>query len=370
MVCIDWYLPGYKAGGPIRSCANLVGFLCKDYNFKIVTTNVDYNDTEPYKTVKANEWLLLEPNVQAYYFSKDKLTTTNVRALLKKTDYDILYVNGIFSFYFTILPLFFSNKVKIVAVRGMLAQSALKIKKVKKIGFIYLAKLLGVFKDVVFHATSKEEVVDTRNFFSNPIKYAPNLPRFNTDSSTIPNTIKEQGKLRIINVARVSPEKNLLFALSILREIKGEVVFHIYGPINDNAYWQRCQSEIDRMPANVKVEKFDAVESSQIHSLVAKYDLFFMPTLGENFGHVILESLTAGVPVLVSDKTPWNNLSDYNCGWHYSLNSPNDFISKIESLVSLNSTEYNMFRENATKFISLNSNTEQSVLLYRQMFDC
>ena len=35
------------------------------------------------------------------------------------------------------------------------------------------------------------------------------------------------------------------------------------------------------------------------------HDLFVFPTLGENFGHVIYESLMCGTPVLVSDNTPW-----------------------------------------------------------------
>jgi glycosyltransferase involved in cell wall biosynthesis len=37
----------------------------------------------------------------------------------------------------------------------------------------------------------------------------------------------------------------------------------------------------------------------------AQYDLFAFPSRGENFGHVVLESLSVGTPVLVSDRTPW-----------------------------------------------------------------
>jgi len=41
---------------------------------------------------------------------------------------------------------------------------------------------------------------------------------------------------------------------------------------------------------------------------LADYDAFIFPTLGENFGHVIIESLSAGCPVLCSDQTPWNDV--------------------------------------------------------------
>lgn len=41
------------------------------------------------------------------------------------------------------------------------------------------------------------------------------------------------------------------------------------------------------------------------------YDLFVFPTLGENFGHVVIESLSAGTPVFMSNTTPWKSFSKY-----------------------------------------------------------
>jgi glycosyltransferase involved in cell wall biosynthesis len=42
----------------------------------------------------------------------------------------------------------------------------------------------------------------------------------------------------------------------------------------------------------------------------ARHDLFVLPTRGENFGHVIFESVAAGTPVLLSDQTPWRTDPD------------------------------------------------------------
>ena len=41
LVFIDWYLPGFRAGGPIRSCANLISHLSDEFDFNIVTTDTD-----------------------------------------------------------------------------------------------------------------------------------------------------------------------------------------------------------------------------------------------------------------------------------------------------------------------------------------
>ncbi len=55
LVFIDWFLPGYKAGGPIRSVAHIVSQLSGNYKFFIVTRNTDYLESEPYKSIKSNQ---------------------------------------------------------------------------------------------------------------------------------------------------------------------------------------------------------------------------------------------------------------------------------------------------------------------------
>ena len=76
-----------------------------------------------------------------------------------------------------------------------------------------------------------------------------------------------------------------------------------------------------------------------IDTLVS-YDLFFLPTLGENYGHAIVEALCAGLPVLISDTTPWRKLSEINIGWDIPLESGEEFVRVIEMLAELSANEY------------------------------
>ena len=69
----------------------------------------------------------------------------------------------------------------------------------------------------------------------------------------------------------------------------------------------------------------------QVRATIARHDLFLLPTRGENFGHVIFESLAAGVPVLVSDRTPWRDLDARGSGWVRSLETPEAFVDVLES---------------------------------------
>jgi glycosyltransferase involved in cell wall biosynthesis len=63
---------------------------------------------------------------------------------------------------------------------------------------------------------------------------------------------------------------------------------------------------------------------------LAAHDLFFLPTRGENFGHAIYEALASGIPVLISDRTPWRNLESLGVGWDLPLNAPDKFRHVIE----------------------------------------
>ena len=96
LVFIDWYLPGYKAGGPIQSCSNLIAHLGKEYDFSVVTRDTDYCETIPYANIKSNEWNIVD-GTRVYYFSSDTLNKKNIQHLLNTENYDTVYLNGIFS---------------------------------------------------------------------------------------------------------------------------------------------------------------------------------------------------------------------------------------------------------------------------------
>ena len=99
--------------------------------------------------------------------------------------------------------------------------------------------------------------------------------------------------------------KNIEFLLNILMRVKVKVFLGIYGPIGDESYWNICKTLILKLPNNIIVKYFGDVHPSNVSKTFTQYDVMILPTRGENFGHVIFESLSSGTPVLISDKTPW-----------------------------------------------------------------
>ena len=77
---------------------------------------------------------------------------------------------------------------------------------------------------------------------------------------------KEVGKLKLAFVSRISPKKNLEYALKILAEHKfdGEIQFDIFGPAEDQAYWSNWLELIKRMPVNIRVNYHGPIQNEKV----------------------------------------------------------------------------------------------------------
>jgi glycosyltransferase involved in cell wall biosynthesis len=355
LIFIDWYLPGYKAGGPIQSVANLVAHLKDEFEFSIITRDTDYCETTPYSNVKSDEWNTFTNGVKVFYISQNNLTRNTIKNLIRKSDFDVVYLNGIYSLYFTLLPLFYLRKKHdkrvVVAARGMFAESALNVKKSKKTFFLRAVRILRLFDKVLFHATNEIEKKDIRKTMGEvfEVRTAANLPQKNT-LEKLPHRVKGSGELHMVNIARIAPEKNLLVALKILKHVKSNVSFDFYGPIYNQEYWKECQSAMLELPANVKVSYRGSLDSEKVLPVLSTYHCMFMPTQGENFGHIILQALMTGCPLIISDQTPWRHLEDKKIGWDLSLSNLTDFSKHIDLLSEMSQSDFDALSTNAFHF--------------------
>jgi glycosyltransferase involved in cell wall biosynthesis len=342
LVLISYYIPAYKAGGPLRTIANMVDHLSDTFNFKVITRDRDIGDTQSFLQIKENQWQRIG-KCSVYYLNLNLISFLAINKLIANTPHDILYLNSFFDLNFTIKPLigrkfkFFSSDKVILAPRGEFSKEALKLKSYRKIVFFCLAKFLRIYNDLTFQASSEYEEKDIRErslFKSSDIQIALDLPLisdvFLSDFTKLEDNSIDNESLNLVFLSRISPMKNLDFALNILSKINRTIIFHIYGPIEDLIYWRQCQNLIKLLPSNIKVDYKGSIQPQEVSLIFSKYDLFFLPSRGENYGHVIAESLSCGTPVLISNNTPWKNLNKDNLGWEFDLNNVESFIKTIE----------------------------------------
>jgi glycosyltransferase involved in cell wall biosynthesis len=374
LVMIDWYLPGFKAGGPIRSVANLVEALGEHCHFSIVTTDKDYGEKKPYPDIEPNTWIERSPDCRVWYCAADAKGYRHFRSIIKETDYDVLYLNSMFSLRYTIFPLWNARSQKpetpvVLAPRGMLHQGALSLKRRKKMFFLRLIKLIGAHKAIRFQATDAQEIQDIRQVFGEDAQVveAPNLPRLRLPEFKAP--AKVPGDLRLIFLSRISIKKGVHYLLERLKTQSATIQLDLYGPDKEPGYWARCEAIITELPANITVRKLDPVEPDRIPKLMQEYHAFAMPTAGENFGHAIFEALAAGRPVLLSDQHPWTDLEVSKAGYAVPLDAPEHFAKAIAELAEMDEAELGKWamgaRNYAEKFLREGDLVERTLGLFR-----
>ncbi|MCR4946057.1 MAG: glycosyltransferase, partial [Lachnospiraceae bacterium] len=115
------------------------------------------------------------------------------------------------------------------------------------------------------------------------------------------------------------------------------------------------------------------VTGNQVFRAFSANDVFLFPTMGENFGHVISEALCAGCPVITSDRTPWNDLSEHGVGFSLSLpNAEEDYHEWTDALkhyAEMSADEFAEVSENCVSYIRSKIDIDSLKAAYRVMFE-
>ena len=373
MILCGYYWPGFKGGGPIQACMNIVENLSDYFEFYVVTSDRDLGDTAPYENVKINAWNDIG-KAHIYYVQQEKRTLKGLEPVINSVPVDAIFMNGFFAPKFTQKPLLLRKKHKLQDTRFILSPrgdftGGCRNKKLKKYTYIYLTKLTGLYKGLIWHASSELEAQAIHKKYPKakvvtitdlPEKYEPKPLQMT----------KEKGKLKMIFVSRIFPKKNLKFALEVLKEItEGEVEFDIYGPMEDSAYWEECKTVISQLPGNVHAEYKGKLTHDRVGEAYSAHHVFFFPTLGENYGYVIVEAMMNNCLCLLSKgTTPWDDyvkLTDLGA----DLKDRDKMVSDIRRLIEMDHDSFCREVEKTTDFIAKRANPSAHVEKYRQLFE-
>jgi len=345
LICIDWYMPGFKAGGPVRSVSHIVNAFKTEFEFYILTSAYDLGDDEPYENVKHNQWFD-QDGVFIKYLTKKLHNSSAISSNIKEISPDVIYLNSLFSRVFTLMPLAVArkNKIKtIIAPRGMLGQGALAIKSSKKLSFIKMAKFLGWYKKVIWHASTHNEKDEILNYFGKKAKIvvAQNIPV--SQQIDLDNILdrKNTGKVKFVTVSRIAKVKNIHLAVEAFKYVKTnqKVSFDIYGNIEDKAYFDSFKHKIKKYK-NIEISYKGVALPYEIADIFADADFMLLPTSHENYGHSIVEAWANGCPVIISKNTPWKNLRVQDLGWDVDISDIKKLTKAIQEGIDLDFTSY------------------------------
>lgn len=315
ILLIGPFPPLFSYGGPTRSIFGIYNSLTNSgYNCTVLSPKKNFDGSENIDTI--NKKNIIYTDKFFHFIFKNYHT------------YDIIWFNSFFELkiFFLFFLKKFSNFKLIVSPRGQIAKKAISTSNIfLKYQFI---KLVRIFKnDIVFHSTESNESKDIKyNFGTNKIFQISNI----FSLKFYENSCYEK---KYVFYSRIHKKKGLLVLLKNIQHYNEEAHLDIYGFIEDKVYWKECYKIIRKLK-NVKY--MGTIDDGDISTLKNKYSFFILPTLNENFGHVIIELLSIGcIPIVSKNTTPFDKeiSSIFNLNFEISDKSDlKDVINKANNM--------------------------------------
>lgn len=371
LIMASLFYPQKNSGGPPISIMNVIQAIKGEYEIYVISKNHEIGSKEPLKEVKRG-WNDFDFG-KVFYTDYGKHDYKTISSLIEDIKPDVIYQNSFFSHDDLLPVLTYKKKHKdvkvIVAPRGEIYPDRINNGSTKKKNYRNLLKYSGLLKNVYFHVTGEQEKKYTQDFIKIDDRFIYNINNMTFVKEVSNSLKKEVGKIRLVFIARIHPMKNILAAIEILKNVKSEVIYDIYGSIEDAEYWQKCKHEIDKLPNNITVNYCGSLSHDEVPDTLVKYHMFFMPTIGENYGHSIVEALCCGVPVIISDRTPWTDVNLSGCGKSITLDNLSEFSECIDEFAAISNDEYKKMSSNARNYIYEKLDIKRISSQYVQMFN-
>lgn len=305
-----------------------------------------------------------------------------VKDLLKPIDsslesFDIIHQHGVWM-PMSLLNLRIKNNINIpslVQPHGYLEPFRLNLKKYKKkFGFLLFEKRNILKSDVILACSSTEETNLKVMFPSKTVATIENgiAPEFLYDPSLKNKTTNVK---ILLFLSQIIPLKGLDRLIEVIYELGRESFrgweLHIAG-YNAGTYGDALSNKVSDLNL-LDIVKFIGpqlgIEKTRTYDNATA---FILPTFNENFGIVVAEALSRGLPVITTKGAPWADIELYDCG--YWVDNDKEGIKKgILELLSKSKEELELMGKRGKKLIKekylWNSSAQKSIELYKWMIN-
>ena len=350
------------SGGPSRTISSLADNLASlDVDISIVTPFYKQSNENPnilpsnksVRIVKANK------NIFRRNLMFDRSFYQTLSDSINYKQNTLIHDNGIWlSSNYTVSKLSKNLSIPLViSTHGMLQEWSIMHKYFKKRLAWYLYQKNNISSSSLIHATSQKEAESIRKIIFNvPIAIIPNgvnkATKINLKSTL--NLRKFSINLSedkiLLFIGRIHPVKglmNLLKTWNIVKPYNKKWKLVIAGP-SDSDYSNTLERFVKDNSLEQSVIFLGPVEGDDLSLLYSKSNLFILPSFTENFGMVILEALSYGIPVITTKGTPWSQLITNDCGWWVEPNVEG-LISALKDAVDLDEIKSKEMSLNAIK---------------------
>lgn len=346
LIFTDYYIPGYRAGGPVQSVYNLAVLLKREYHIKVVCRDRDLNEKAAYSGIETGDWTHIEERHEVMYLPAERKSLKKILSLIRENREHIVYINGLYSFYFSLFPVLCCMVLNIrrvfIQVRGMLHKSALSVKPVRKQVFLAFARGFGLYRSYTMLASGEEEAVQIRKAIGKAnVLLAPNVPLMpETEVPPAREFRKKNGVVSFLYVGRIAPEKNPLALLEAIKELNTPCIITFCGTGLNEAFMLSFINMLNSLPGHITATHIPFVPHHKVTELMHEHDIFVMPSLGENFGHAIFEAFVSAMPVIIGNNTPWKDAEETGAGYAVDPMNREELVQALRNFTEMNEEEY------------------------------
>ena len=209
--------------------------------------------------------------------------------------------------------------------RGCLEPWCMRQKRLKKLIAFHLYQKKDLQRASCVLATAKMEADNMRALgISTPIAIIPNgidVSEYPCRPLSSKNSVRKQ----IVFLSRIHEKKGIEFLIEAWEQLHRKysdwnVVIAGNG---EEAYIADLKKMIIDKGLDSCIKIIPPVFGEDKRKLYCESALFVLPTFSENFGMVIAEAMSCGVPVITTNGTPWQELNDLKLGWCINLSLDN-----------------------------------------------
>ena len=205
----------------------------------------------------------------------------------------------------------------IISPHGMVEPWALSQGRLKKKIALKLYQKHDLEMADCLHATSEMEAISMRQLgLKNPIAVIPNS--IEITSLEMPSNKFNKQKNKVLFLSRIHPKKgieNLIAAWkNIPNSIRVDWNLEIVGN-GESDYIDELKNIVIENNLDQSVKILDPVFDDRKKEIYQSADIFVLPTFSENFGMVVAEAMSYGIPVITTKGAPWEELETRNAGW-------------------------------------------------------
>lgn len=281
------------------------------------------------------------------------------RSLVNFYRADIVHISSFFypTAFITAFAARALRKKIIWSARGELDTPALEYSKLRKSPVLWsIKKFIGCYP--VFHSTCDEETGYIKLAFGDNADIVQ-IPNF----IEIPQLVERNPGKYILFLGRVAWKKgieNLIDAIALSDEfMKSDYVLKIAGRGAPD-YVKTLKDLVAKRGLENKIEFVGQIEGEAKQKLLADAFWTIMPSLTENFGLVVLESLAQNTPVIASKGSPWESLETERLGFWVD-NSPEELAAVLKKIVEMDESEYADYRTRGRSFVERNFDISQNI---------